>query len=140
MENDLQRFVIAQSRDYTRALAEIRAGKKQSHWIWYIFPQLTGLGSSHNATYYGLANLDEAMAYLKHPALGPRLIELSKALLQNPGNNATAIMGSPDDLKLRSCMTLFAEIPDAEPVFGQVLDKLFKGQKDEKTLALLTGK
>ena len=137
MENDLTRFVTAQAADYLIALAEIRAGRKGSHWIWYIFPQLRGLGFSHNATYYGIIDLQEASAYLRHPQLGPRLIEISEALLQLPTNNPTLVMGSPDDLKLRSSMTLFAQVPDADPVFSEVLDKFFKGQPDQSTLSLL---
>ena len=135
MDDGLNRFLSAQARDYDRALAEIRAGKKVSHWIWYIFPQLKGLGYSTNATYYGIRDLREAMDYLEHPILGPRLVEISQALLKHAHKTAAAIMGSPDDVKLRSSMTLFSLVPGADPVFLQVLDQFFQGQKDEKTMA-----
>ena len=137
MENDLTRFLAAQERDYERALTEIRRGRKSSHWIWYIFPQLKGLGSSSNASFYGIEGLEEASAYLRHPVLGPRLIEISRALLAHAGKTATGIMGSPDDLKLRSCMTLFARVPGADPVFSRVLTQFFDGKKDERTLSML---
>ena len=138
MTTDLNRFLTAQAGAYTQALAEIRQGRKRSHWMWFIFPQLRGLGHSPNAEYYGITGLAEATAYLQHPTLGPRLVEISRALLALPGNNATAIMGSPDDLKLRSSMTLFSLLPGADPVFAQVLDKFYKGQKDPKTVAMAT--
>jgi len=137
MQEDLNRFIDAQQETFDQALSEIRAGRKRSHWIWYIFPQLRGLGHSYNAGFYGIRDLSEASAYLSHPTLGPRLIEITQALLALPGNNATAIMGTPDDLKLRSCMTLFSMVPDAPPVFQQVLDKYYHGQKDERTIALI---
>jgi uncharacterized protein (DUF1810 family) len=137
MKDDLLRFIDAQKGSFDAALTEIRDGRKRSHWMWFIFPQLRGLGHSYNATFYGIADKAEASAYLSHPTLGPRLIEISRALLTLPGNNATAVMGSPDDLKLRSCMTLFSMLPGADPVFRQVLDKYFKGQSDEWTLAML---
>jgi|SRR6185312_3877422 len=133
----LERFLSAQERDYPQALAEIRSGRKRSHWIWYIFPQLRGLGHSHNAEYYGIQDLDEAEAYLAHPLLGPRLVKISGALLALPGHDATAVMGNPDDLKLRSCMTLFSLVPGSDPVFQQVLDKYFKGQRDAATVTRL---
>jgi len=134
MDNELSRFLSAQVRDYDRALTEIRAGRKVSHWIWYIFPQLKGLGYSTNATYYGIRDLQEASDYLKHPILGHRLVEISQALLKHTHKTATAIMGSPDDVKLRSSMTLFSLVPGADPVFSQVLDQFFQGQKDERTV------
>jgi uncharacterized protein (DUF1810 family) len=137
MKHDLTRFISAQARTYDAALAEIRAGRKRTHWMWFIFPQLKGLGLSSNAVYYGIDALEEAVEYLKHPVLGVRLLEISRALLGLPGNNATVVMGTPDDLKLRSCMTLFARAPGADPVFGQVLDQYFRGEQDAKTLALL---
>jgi uncharacterized protein (DUF1810 family) len=139
MDNELNRFIAAQVRDYDRALAEIRNGKKLTHWMWYIFPQLRGLGSSAYAVLYGITDIQEAYAYLKDPVLGPRLIEISRALLALPGDNAREVMGSPDDMKLRSCMTLFAGLPGADPVFTQVLDKFFGGEKDGRTLAILKG-
>ena len=137
MKSDLSRFVSAQEGVYARALEEIRAGRKSSHWIWYIFPQLRGLGHSYNADFYGIQDMTEAADYLRHPTLGPRLIEISRALLALPGSHATAVMGSPDDMKLRSSMTLFSMVPGADPVFQQVLDKYYKGQKDERTISLV---
>ncbi|RYE90564.1 MAG: DUF1810 domain-containing protein [Cytophagaceae bacterium] len=136
-ETTLQRFLDAQRADYATAYAEITAGRKRSHWMWYIFPQIRGLGFSETARYYGITGAAEAAAYLQHPVLGSRLVEISQALLALPGSNATSIMGSPDDLKLRSSMTLFAVVPDTEPVFQAVLDKFFGGVKDAKTLQLL---
>ncbi len=134
---DLTRFLEAQKPDYKTALAEIRNGRKVTHWIWYIFPQLAGLGHSGNAKFYGIKDIEEADAYRAHPVLGTHLIEISDALLHLDTNNATEVMGSPDDLKLRSCMTLFSEVPGASPVFQKVLDKFFGGLKDEKTIDLL---
>jgi uncharacterized protein (DUF1810 family) len=139
MKYDLDRFLSAQAMHYDQALAEIKAGQKKSHWIWYIFPQLHGLGFSSNATYYGLRDLHEAIAYLKHPMLGPRLVEISKALLMHTGKSPVQIMGSPDDMKLRSCMTLFSLVPGADPVFSEVLATFFSGQKDGKTIAMVEG-
>lgn len=136
-ENRLQRFIDAQAADYSRALAEIEQGKKRSHWMWYIFPQLQGLGYSTTSQYYALQDEQEAVAYVQHPLLGPRLLRLCEALLALPGQNATHIMGSPDDVKLRSSMTLFAALPSAQPVFQLVLDKFFKGIPDPQTLRLL---
>jgi uncharacterized protein (DUF1810 family) len=136
-DNSLQRFLSAQDRSYAAALQEIQRGRKTSHWMWYVFPQLQGLGLSETARYYAIKDAAEAQAYLQHPVLGKRLMEISEALLQLPGNDAYAIFGSPDDLKLRSSMTLFAALPGASPVFQQVLDKYYNGRKDEKTVALL---
>ncbi|MDB5156098.1 MAG: calpastatin [Mucilaginibacter sp.] len=135
--DDLQRFIDAQEADFTIALAEIKNGRKRSHWMWYIFPQLRGLGSSDNAMYYGIQNIDEAEEYINHPVLGQRLMEICLALLQLKSNNANEIFGSPDDLKLRSSMTLFASLPDAYPVFQSVLEKFFNGEPDDKTLRLI---
>lgn len=137
MQHDLQRFIDAQQSVYQQALSEITKGRKQSHWIWFIFPQMKGLGSSSNAQYYGIGSLEEANAYLAHPLLGARLIEISKALLNLPHKNARAVMGSPDDQKLRSSMTLFTQVPGADPVFGQVLQTYFGGRMDEHTIELL---
>ncbi len=133
----LQRFLDAQTQAYPVALAEVREGRKRSHWMWYIFPQLRGLGFSSTAQYYGLRDAQEALAYARHPLLGPRLVEISRALLALGSTDASAIMGYPDDVKLKSCMTLFAALPDADPVFQQVLDQFFRGQPDQKTLQLL---
>ncbi|GGH61736.1 uncharacterized protein (DUF1810 family) [Filimonas zeae] len=134
---NLQRFTDAQERDYITALNEIKGGRKRSHWMWYIFPQIHGLGRSDMAQRYAIKNLEEATAYLAHPVLGSRLIEISTALLALPGNNATHIMGSPDDIKLHSCMTLFAMVPGAPAVFSEVLVKFFGGKQDSGTLGLV---
>jgi uncharacterized protein (DUF1810 family) len=134
---DLNRFVLAQEKQYEIALFEIKNGKKQSHWMWYIFPQLAGLGRSGTAMLYGIKNLEEATSYLQHSLLGKRLEEISNVLLQLPGNNAHSVFGSPDDLKLRSCMTLFSEVPGASAVFENVINKFFQGIKDPMTLGLL---
>ena len=134
---NLQRLLDAQQRDYATALSEIRAGRKRSHWVWYIFPQLQGLGYSETARFYAIQSRPEAEAYGQHPVLGPRLREISAALLMLAGTDATRIMGSPDDLKLRSSMTLFAALEGADPVFQRVLDRFFGGEPDEKTLQLL---
>jgi len=135
--NSLQRFLDAQRTDYPTALAEITAGRKRSHWMWYIFPQMRGLGFSDMAHRYGIRDAAEAAAYLAHPVLGQRLIEISRALVALSGSNATSIMGSPDDMKLRSSMTLFGAVPGADAVFQAVLDKFFGGAKDAKTVQLL---
>jgi uncharacterized protein (DUF1810 family) len=135
--SDLKRFLDAQSRDYATALAEIRQGRKRSHWMWYIFPQIGGLGYSEMAKRYAIGDLPEASEYLSHPVLGERLRQISKAVLELPGSNANALMGSPDDLKLRSSMTLFSVVPGADPVFEAVIAKYFKGEKDKATLQLI---
>ena len=133
----MKRFLEAQERDYEQALREIRAGRKRSHWIWYIFPQLKELGYSDTAKFYGIRDLEEAKAYLAEPVLRERLIRISEALLALPGSDPGAVMGYPDDLKLRSSMTLFmAAEPDC-PVFRQVLEKFYRGEPDPKTLKLL---
>jgi uncharacterized protein (DUF1810 family) len=136
-DNHLKRFLDTQAHDYATALTEIKGGRKRSHWMWYIFPQIGGLGYSVMARRYAIADLPEAAAYLAHPTLGPRLIEIARLLLALPGSNANAVMGSPDDLKLRSCMTLFSLVPGADPVFEAVLKKYFDGQKDPATLQLV---
>ena len=139
MNNDynLERFTEAQETDYAIALSEIQRGKKRSHWMWYIFPQLLGLGYTSVSIEYAIKNLEEAKYYLQHEILGKRLIEISNALLKLETNDAHAIFGSPDDLKLRSSMTLFSLVPEADLVFQLVLDKFYNGKKDEKTLQLL---
>ena len=136
MAYDLSRFLKAQERDYHTALKEIRAGHKSSHWIWYIFPQLDALGFSPTAKFYGIADLDEARAYLRNNLLRTRLLTISQALLDLPSNDIDVIMGYPDNLKLCSSMTLFhlAE-PDCD-IFQKVLDKYFDGKPDEKTITL----
>jgi len=133
----LIRFLDAQNQVYLKALSEIKAGRKQSHWMWYIFPQLTGLGSSENARYFGITNLGEAAAYLQHPTLGKHLIEITKALLAIKGKSASDIFGYPDDLKLHSSMTLFSLVENTDPVFNEVINKYFRGLLDSHTLELL---
>jgi uncharacterized protein (DUF1810 family) len=134
--SELGRFLTAQEKDYPTALAELRRGRKQSHWMWYIFPQIQGLGHSSMAQRYAIRDLAEAAEYLAHPVLGSRLVEISKVLLNLSGNNATAVMGSPDDLKLRSCMTLFSMVTGADPVFSDVLAKFFNSKADERTVEI----
>lgn len=136
MSNSLDRFLIAQENSYDTALREIRAGKKRSHWMWYIFPQIAGLGMSYTAQLYSIRDLEEAREYISEPTLGRRLIEISRALTALDCSDPTAVMGYPDDLKLRSCMTLFECVSD-DPVFGAVLDKFYGGKRDERTLSLL---
>ena len=133
---ELDKFVRAQQRDYASALSEIRSGRKRSHWMWYIFPQIQGLGMSSTAQFYGIKDLEQAKDFLAHPYLGQNLIEISSALLALDGNNPTAVMGYPDDLKLRSCMTLFELADPSCDVFGAVLDKFYGGRRDEMTLRI----
>jgi uncharacterized protein (DUF1810 family) len=132
-----KRFVTAQQNDYPIALSEIKNGQKRSHWMWYIFPQLDGLGFTETSRYYAIHNIDDAASYLAHPVLGIRLIEISRELLSLEGKSANAVFGTPDDLKLKSSMTLFALVPDTDKVFEQVLEKYYNGTKDSKTLLLL---
>jgi uncharacterized protein (DUF1810 family) len=134
---DLNRFLLVQKRDYARALAEIRGGQKRSHWMWYIFPQFEGLGFSSTSRLYSIKSTTEAEAYLAHPILGPRLIECGEAVLGVEGRSAREIFGSPDDIKLRSCATLFASISPVGSVFDRLLDKYFNGERDSKTVGLL---
>jgi uncharacterized protein (DUF1810 family) len=134
---DLKRFIDAQAANYSDALSEIKGGRKRTHWMWYVFPQIQGLGLSETAKFYALHDAQEAAAFLAHPVLGPRLLDISQALLNLASNDAHAILGSPDDVKLQSSMTLFAALPGADPVFQQVLDKFYRGAKDEKTLRLI---
>ena len=134
---DLDRFVHAQESTYSRALAELQAGRKQSHWMWFIFPQLRGLGTSEMAHAYGIADASEARAYLAHPILGPRLEACAEALLAHAPRSARDILGPPDDLKLRSCATLFAAVAPERTVFQRLLDAFFDGRPDERTLEML---
>jgi len=136
---DLDRFIDAQQGDYATALAEIKSGRKRSHWMWYVFPQIAGLGFSATSQHFAIRNLAEAKAYLAHPVLGPRLIACANALLAHEGRSAHDIFGSPDDMKLRSSMTLFAQVSPAGSVFQEVLDKYFDGRPDERTLELVQG-
>ena len=135
--HDLDRFVQAQEGDYERALSEVRAGRKRSHWMWYVFPQFEGLGFSSMSQTYSIKSVAEAEAYLRHPILGPRLTECCEAALGIAGRSATDIFGSPDDMKLRSCVTLFARVSPPGSVFERVLAGYFGGVPDERTLQLL---
>ena len=134
--NSLSRFLEAQEKVYDIALAEIKNGEKESCWMWYIFPQLKELGYSPTAKYYGIVDRKEAEDYLDHPILGQRLREISGELLKLESSDAGYVMGYPDDLKLKSSMTLFLEV-GGDQVFQQVLDKFFQGEKDQKTVQLL---
>ncbi len=134
---NLNRFVSAQRDSYARALLEIQGGDKRTHWMWYIFPQLEGLGSSSTARFYSIKNALEAKAYLEHPVLGPRLVECAEAVLGVQGRTAHDIFGFPDDLKLKSCATLFAAVSPSGSVFERVLEKYYGGERDEKTVELL---
>ena len=136
-DDSLQRFLSAQESNYARALAEIRNGRKQSHWMWYIFPQIAGLGFSETARFYAIKDIQEAHDYLKHPQLGSRLIEIANAILEIDGKSANQILRNPDDLKLHSSMTLFNMLDPTDPVFQAVLDKYFHSQADKRTLAVV---
>ena len=136
-DETLQRFVDAQAPLYGAVCAELAAGRKTTHWMWFIFPQLKGLGRSATARFYGIASKDEALAYWQHPVLGPRLKQCAELVLNTSGKTAHEIFGTPDDLKLQSCMTLFADVAAGEPVFARVLERYYQGQRDEKTVALL---
>lgn len=135
---NLARFVNAQNPVYATVLAELRKGQKRTHWMWYIFPQIAGLGHSPTAKHYAIQSAAEARHYLAHPILGPRLVECATTLLAHKGQSAWAIFGSPDDMKLKSCMTLFAAVTTTETIFAQVLDRYFSGERDQQTLTFLT--
>lgn len=135
--HELTRFLEAQNQLYLQALAEVNKGRKETHWMWFVFPQIKGLGFSETSQFYGIKDLAEAEQYLSHPVLGKHLIEISAALLQLKDKTALQIFGHPDYLKLRSCMTLFANIPNTNSIFEQVLEKYFDGLQDEYTLQLL---
>lgn len=136
---DLERFVQAQDLGGTfdQALVELHRGRKTSHWIWFVFPQIAGLGSSPTARRYAISGLDEATAYVQHPILGPRLVDAAQAMLATDARRAEAILGAIDAIKLRSSMTLFRRADPAEPVFGQVLDRFYGGRPDPATEELL---
>ncbi|MGN0981344.1 MAG: DUF1810 domain-containing protein [Candidatus Limivicinus sp.] len=133
----LDRFLEAQRGAYAAALAEVRRGRKTSHWMWYIFPQIAGLGQSATARYYSIRDLEEARAYYAHPVLGQRLREISSVLLELRGSDPVAVFGGIDSMKLKSSMTLFAMAAPHDPVFQQVLDKYYSGEQDSLTLRLL---
>ena len=137
MAQDLERFIEAHAQHFHLAMNEIRSGKKRSHWMWFIFPQLKGLGFSDTAKYYSLKNLKEAEAFLDHPVLGKNLVAIASALLKLEENNATSVFGKPDDMKLHSSISLFSLVPGADPVFRKLLDKFFEGNQDHQTIALL---
>ncbi len=136
---DLKRFVDAQAPVYDKVLEELRRGRKRSHWMWFVFPQLRGLGSSPTAVHYGISSLEEARAYLRHELLGPRLRECTRLVNEVPGRSAAEIFGSPDDLKLCSSMTLFARAAEDNGDFLALLDKYYDGEQDPLTLERLTG-
>ncbi|SDC78952.1 Uncharacterized protein, DUF1810 family [Geodermatophilus telluris] len=133
----LRRFVDAQAGSYEQALAELRAGRKTSHWMWFVFPQVAGLGRSPTAQHYAVTGLDEARAYLAHPVLGPRLVECARVLTELPGTDPVAVFGPVDAVKLRSSMTLFAYADPDEPAFRAVLEQYFAGEEDPATTARL---
>lgn len=137
MKNDLDRFIEAQKNTYNRALQEIKNGQKESHWIWYIFPQIRGLGHSERANYYAIEDIEEATNYLKNPILYARLIEISKALLEVEEKTAIEILGYVDAMKVKSSMTLFHLANSEEKTYIEVLNKYDQGEKDEKTIQLL---
>jgi uncharacterized protein (DUF1810 family) len=135
--HDLIRFVEPQENHYVQALAEISGGRKRTHWMWYIFPQLDGLAFSSTSKRYSIKSVEEAQEFLNHSVLGPRLLECMKAVLRVEGRSAADIFGTPDDLKLRSCATLFACVSSPDSVFERVLDKYYQGGRDGKTLQML---
>ena len=134
---DLRRFADAQASDYATALSEIKGGRKRSHWMWYVFPQLEGLGASAMSRRYSVKSVAEADAYLRDPVLGARLRECAQAVLDVDGRSANDIFGSPDDLKLRSCATLFAHVSGEGSVFHRIIDKYFGGRRDDRTMQLI---
>ena len=137
--SDLTRFVAAQDAGgtYESALRELRSGRKRSHWMWFVFPQVEGLGMSPTAQHFGVRGLAEAQAYVGHPVLGPRLVEAARALVDLPGHDPVAVLGSVDAMKLRSSMTLFEAADPDQPVYGEVLDRYYGGQRDDATLSRL---
>jgi uncharacterized protein (DUF1810 family) len=135
--SDLARFVAAQATDYPRALAELRAGRKETHWMWYILPQLRGLGSSSRASFYGIGSAAEAQAYLAHPVLGPRLKECVAAMNALEESNPAHVLGHVDAAKFRSCLTLFRAVAPQDADFARALDKFYRGMADQRTIALL---
>ena len=138
-EYNLERFIDAQEASYEIALSEITSGRKKSHWMWYIFPQVQGLGFSETSKFYAIKDIGEAKAFLEHPVLGERLVRICNALLHLESDNAHNIFGSPDDLKLQSSMTLFSSL-NINPVFQKLLEKFFNGIKDDKTLQIIGSK
>ncbi|WP_117191777.1 DUF1810 domain-containing protein [Rhizobium terrae] len=137
MEVDLMRFVDAQAPVYDRVIAELKAGKKHSHWMWYVFPQVAGLGFSIMSQRFAIASKAQAAAYLAHPLLGARLLECTEAMLSHADLSAHAILGSPDDMKFKSSMTLFEAVSKKGSPFERALEQFYNGERDDKTLALL---
>jgi uncharacterized protein (DUF1810 family) len=137
MEFDLMRFVDAQAPLYAQVISELKSGKKRSHWMWYIFPQIAGLGFSIMSQRFAIGSKEEAKAYRDHPLLGPRLVECTEAMMAHRELSAHAILGSPDDMKFKSSMTLFEAVSEKGSPFGRALDQFYNGQRDEKTLSLL---
>lgn len=135
--SNLNRFLEAQETKYKDALSEIKNGRKLTHWMWYIFPQIAGLGFTDFNVFYAIQNKEEATQYLNHPVLGKRLIEITKVVVEINGKTALEIFGKPDERKLKSSMTLFSILNDPNPIFQQVLDKYYNGMKDENTLQLI---
>jgi uncharacterized protein (DUF1810 family) len=136
---DLNRFVTAQATVYDRVLDELKSGRKRSHWMWYVFPQIDGLGHSSTTKHYSIKSIEEAREYLTHPVLGKRLAECAETVLGAGGKSVSEIFGYPDDLKLKSSMTLFETVAESPSVFGRVLDACFHGERDSRTLHLLRG-
>ncbi|MBK9352808.1 MAG: DUF1810 domain-containing protein [Bacteroidetes bacterium] len=135
---NLDRFIEAQEEDYALAYREVKQGKKMNHWMWYIFPQLAGLGNSSTTKYFAITNAEEAKLYLEHPILGKRLVEICELLLKTPHNSAYSIFGTPDDLKLLSSMTMFEALDsNYKEIFKKVIDKYYNGNRDNRTLQLL---
>ncbi|MEI7502313.1 MAG: DUF1810 domain-containing protein [Paludibacter sp.] len=134
---NLDRFIAAQSEDYQMALAEIVKGRKSSNWMWYVFPQFKKLSKSSTTVFYAIKSREEAIAFLHHEVLGKRLLEISKALLEHKNKKVVAIFGKPDDMKIKSSMTLFSLVSDGESIFQDVLDQFFDGQMDESVKELL---
>ncbi len=134
---DLKRFVDAQEISYQHAIAELYDGQKRTHWMWYVFPQFEGLATSHTSKRFAIKSTKEANAYLAHPLLGPRLLECCEAIVELEEQSANEIFGTPDDLKLRSCVTLFAQVCSGGSIFQEVLEKYFDGKPDKQTLNLV---
>lgn len=134
---NLERFVVAQEHTFDTALEEVKNGKKESHWMWFIFPQIIGLGESDTALYYSLTDIGEAKLYLEHQVLGPRLVKITNELLALDTDDPVSVFGELDSLKLNSCMTLFDVVSDDNDVFNQVIEKFYDGEKDQKTLQLI---
>jgi len=137
MSHDLDRFVAAQDPVYDQVLAELREGRKRSHWMWFVFPQLDGLGRSPTARHFGIKSREEGLQYLAHPLLGARLRECTETLIAVPDRSISEILGFPDDLKFRSSMTLFSELAGPGSVFEQALGRFYDGESDDRTLELL---